>query len=515
MARENELTASALAGRTAVGGALWLFSWPLIAAVYAYVFFMSRGQDMLLDGDTYSHIAAGRWILEHGVVPTQDPFSHTMRGTDWTAFEWLSQVVLALAHQWGGWTGLVAFTALAFAVTVALMTRFLLRSLEPIYALLFVGAAISMTAAHVLARPHMLAMPILMMWTIELVRAGEEGRTPGLWMLPLMTLWANLHGGFTLGIALVAAFALEAALAARREGHLAATLRAWVLFFVLTVSFSLLTPHGPRALWVTWQVLFQDNYALTRIGEWKSPDFHILQPLELWLLGALALILHQGLRLPPVRLLLLLGLLHLSLKHVRYVELLGQLAPLFLATPLAQQWRQRQRGRPQLEAADRMFTRLAQPAGQGAIAIGAAIVLAVPLWLAQARPIVPPEHIAPLAAIKAAEDAGLKGRVLNSYEWGGYLIFLGTSPFIDGRSDLYRDAFIKDYLSALELNPPDGLEKLLDRHKVSWTLLPAGLPAVALLDRLPGWRRVHADKLAVIHARTTGRPQPGQERSAP
>lgn len=507
MAPEHELTASALAGRTAAGGALWLFSWPLIAALYTYVFFMSRGQDLLFDGDTYSHIAAGRWILEHGVVPTQDPFSHTMRGADWTAFEWLSQVVLALVHQWGGWTGLVAFTALAFALTVALMTRFLLRSLEPIYVLLFVGAAISMTASHVLARPHMLAMPILMAWTVELVRASEERRTPALWMLPLMTLWANLHGGFTLGIALACAFALEAGLEAWRENRLAATARAWCLFLLLAVGFSLLTPHGPRALWVTWQVLFQDNYALTRIGEWKSPDFHILQPLELWLLGALALMLHQGLRLPPVRLLLLLGLLHLALKHVRYVELVGQLAPLFLATPLAQQWRQRQRGKPQLETADRLFRKLAQPAGQGAIALGAGLVLAVALWLAQTRPVTPPEHIAPVSAIKAAEDAGLmKGRVLNAYEWGGYLMFLGTSPFIDGRSDLYRDAFIKDYLSAMELTTDGALEKLLDKHKVSWTLLQANSPAIGMLDRLPGWHRVHADKLAVVHARTGGQP---------
>ena len=48
----------------------------------------------------------------------------------------------------------------------------------------------------------------------------------------------------------------------------------------------------------------------------------------------------------------------------------------------------------------------------------------------------------------------------------------------------------------------DGLEKLLDKHKVTWTLLPPDLSAVALLDHLPGWRRVYADKTAVVHART-------------
>lgn len=502
MAQEHRLRGAPLATRFAAGGAPWLFSLPLLTALYVYLNFVFQGQDMLHDGDTYSHIAAGRWILEHGVVPTFDPFSHTMRGAPWTAFEWLSQVVLALAHQAGGWTALVVLTALCFAATIALLTRALLRSLEPIHAVMFAGLAIAMTAGHVLARPHMLALPLMVLWTVELVRAVEEQRAPRLWLLPLMVLWANLHGGFTLGIAFAFAFALEALLAARGRPEFKGVARSWGVFLGLTLACSMLTPHGPHGLWVTWQVLFQDNYALSRIGEWRSPNFHIFQPLELWVLGALAVALHQGLRLPAIRLLLLLGLIHLSLKHIRYAELLGLLAPLFLAAPLAAQWQQRQQGKAQLYVADRFFRKLAQPAGQGAVAVTLAVFLAAPLWIAQARPITPPEAIAPVAAIKAAQDAGLKGPVLNAYEWGGYLIYLGIPAFIDGRSDMYRDAFIKDYVAALELHSTDGLEKLLDKHKVTWTMLPPELSGVALLDRLPGWRRVYADKTAVVHART-------------
>jgi len=242
---------------------------------------------------------------------------------------------------------------------------------------------------------------------------------------------------------------------------------------------------------------------LSRIGEWSSPNFHNLQPLELWLLGGLALVLHQGLRLPPVRLLLLLGMIHLALKHVRNVELLGLLAPLFLASPLAAQWRQRKQAKPQLESADRFFTKLTNPAGRGATVVILTVFLALPLWIGRNRPFDIPESTAPRAAIQAALDAGLSnGRVLNAYQWGGYLIYIGIPPFIDGRSDMYRDPFIKEYLSAIELQTTDGLEKLMNKHKVTWTLLPPHLSTVTLLDRLPGWHRVYADKTAVIHVRS-------------
>lgn len=500
MAHEHELGAGILP-RQAASSATWVFSLPLLVGTYVYLYFLLLGKELLYDGDTLSHIGAGRWILEHGAVPTADPFSHTMRGAAWTAFEWLSQVVLALAYAWGGWTLVVALTALAFSVSTALLTRALLKSLEPIYVVLFVLLAVGMTAGHVLARPHMLAMPVMMAWVIELVRASEANRAPSWWMLPLMSLWANLHGGFTLGIAFAFVFALEALLAARGQAHFARRARAWGIFLVLMLAASLLTPHGPRGLWVTWQVLVQDNYALSRIGEWRSPDFHILQPLEIWLLGALALALHQGLRLPPLRLFLLLGLIHLSLKHIRYAELLGLLAPLFLATPLAQQWRTRQAAKPQLEVADRFFLKLARPAGQGAVAICLTLMLATSLWMSGARPVQPPATTAPTAAVQAAQEAGVKGQVLNSYEWGGYLIFKGIAPFIDGRSDMYRDAFIKDYIAALELHTTDGLETLLEKYGVGWTLLSPQVSAVALLDHLPGWRRIYTDETAVVHAR--------------
>lgn len=503
MAQENELT-TALATRRILGNE-WLISWPLLVGVYVYVSSVLQGRNLLVDGDTYSHIAIGKWILANRVVPEFDYFSHTMQGTRWTAFEWLSQVALAAAEQWSGWTGVVVITALAFAVTMAMMTRALLRHLEPIYVILFVALATAMTFGHALARPHMLAMPLLMAWTIGLVRAADANRSPSLWLLPLMVLWANLHGGFTLGLALGLAFACEALLAAWRGDHFAGVARSWCSFLLLAFGCSLLTPNGPRALLVTWQVLFEDNYALQRIDEWRSPNFHVFQFLELWLLGFIMVVLRQGLRLPSIRLLLLLGLIHLSLKHIRYVELLGLLAPLFLAAPLTHQWIERRQGKRQLVVADRLFNKLAGPAGQGAVAASLAIALAIPFWVSIFRPLQPPESIAPLAAIEAAKQAGLKGSVLNMYEWGGYLLYRGIPPFIDGRSDMYRDAFIKDYFEALELHTSDGLQKMLDKHDIEWTLLPPRVSAIAVLDRLPGWRRIYADDTAVVHARASTR----------
>ncbi|WP_137896157.1 hypothetical protein [Ramlibacter sp. 2FC] len=489
------------AGNTA-GRSAWLFSWPLIVGSLVYLLVFFHWEKLLRDGDTYWHIAAGQWILEHGAVPAKDPFSHTMRGAAWTAHEWLSEVVLALAHAAGGWSAVVALTALAFAVTVALLVRALLQILEPIYALMLAALAVLMTTAHLLARPHILAMPLLLVWTVGLVRASESGRAPSLWLLPVMTLWANMHGGFTLGIALAFAFAFEALLAARREQRAMHAVRSWGGFLMLAVISALLTPHGLGGILFTWEIFTESSYALTRIGEWRSPNFHRFQALELWLLAGLAMVMHQGLRLPPVRLALLLGLIHLALKHARNVELLGLLTPLLFATPFAAQWAAASKARRQQDRVDHMFRRLAGPAGHAALAVGLGLLLGWTLWISRTRPPKPPETAAPILAIQAGRNAAIQGPVLNEYHWGGYLIYMGVPPFIDGRADMYKDAFLKEYLDALGLTTRDGLQDLLEKHRIQWTLLKPGSPPVTLLDHLPDWRRLYADENAVVHVRT-------------
>ena len=136
-------------------------SWPLIMGCLIYLGFLAYGNLLLGDGDTYWHIAAGRWIIEHAIVPVHDPFSHTMQGSPWTAHEWLSEVIMALTYQAFGWAGVIMLTAAAFAGAIAILTRFLLKNFEPVHALIFAALAVMMTAPHLLARPHALAMPLL------------------------------------------------------------------------------------------------------------------------------------------------------------------------------------------------------------------------------------------------------------------------------------------------------------------------------------------------------------------
>src|SRR4030088_434074 len=192
----------------------WALSWPLAVGLVLFVW-LPTAKGLLADPASHWHVTVGNWILAHGAVPTVDTYSFTFRGQPWIAKEWLSQVLLALAYDAGGWGGVTTLCAASAGFTFALMARLLMRDIRPFPALLFSVAAVTMATPHLLARPHVLAFPLTLFWVAGLVRAVEERRAPRPLLLLVMLAWANMHGGFTLGLMLCGAFALDALLGAR------------------------------------------------------------------------------------------------------------------------------------------------------------------------------------------------------------------------------------------------------------------------------------------------------------
>ena len=480
-------------------------SWPLVVAAFTFLLLLTRA-GMLQDGDTYWHIVAGRWMLQHHVIPSVDPFSYTMPGAPWIAHEWLSEIVYAAAFTLGGWSGIVGVAAAAFAAALAILTRYLLRHLEPLYALVFVAMAFSLATQHLLARPHTLAAPLLVFWAVALLRAREAGRAPPLWVALLMAVWANLHGSFPFGLALAAVFGAEAILV---SGGSAARWRAaqqWGGFLLASLLASMANPHGLYGLVFAYD-LSQMKF-INSVSEWRPTEFDGVQPLEIWMLIAAVALFTRGLKLPPVRIVLIVGLLHLALHHRRHSDLIGFLAPAIVAEALGAQWFAVRGKGEQAASLDRLFKSLASPARAATCAIVMACLAVAGVAATRIDALRPPPLTTPdaaLAALSAAYPGGFSsspGRVFNSYEFAGYLIFTGVAPFIDGRGDMYGDKFFFRYKDALELKNPDSLPELLDQYHIGWTLLRPELPAVALLDRLPGWKRFYADDTAVIHIHT-------------
>jgi hypothetical protein len=458
----------------------------LLLGIVVYALVLLNGNLLLGDSDTYWHIAVGNWILDQGALPRADIYSFTKSGEPWISSSWLAQVLYALAYDLAGWAGPVVLAAASIAAAFALLAFFLGSRIPDKYAIALSVAALLLSASHLFARPHVLVLPIMIAWVSGLSRASERGDSPSFLLLPLLALWANLHGGFVFGLVLVAPFAFDALWNANvpQRGRLA---MRWMAFAVGALAACCATPYGWDSILASRRILDLGEL-LHLIYEWMPADFSHFGRFEACILAAIAAAFYFGVRLPLPRIVLVLGLLHMALSHVRNVEIFALLAPLVVLGPLSSQFA--------LEPA--RFGRMAFP-------IASSVVLAALLggstWaFAANRKFAPPEVQSPAAAVDVLKAHNAR-RILNDLPFAGYLISRGIPVFIDGRAELYGEPFVMAYYRAMQLKDVNVLLDMLKDYDIDAVVLTPATPAASFMDHVDGWRRIYADDYAVVHVR--------------
>jgi hypothetical protein len=92
---------------------------------------------------------------------------------------------------------------------------------------------------------------------------------------------------------------------------------------------------------------------------------------------------------------------------------------------------------------------------------------------------------------------------LNHYNWGGYFIwklYPDYRVFIDGRADLYGDAFMDDLATTYYLQG-NSWRDLLGKWGIRTVILPPDAPLIIALQAQPDWETIYSDKQVVLLTR--------------
>lgn len=474
----------------------------LVLVLYAVVYAVSSGTVLPGDPDLWWHIRTGEWIWQNRALPVTDSFSHSFAGHAWIAKEWLSQLIFAAGYGLAGWNGVAVMALIAVALAAAAVYRAAAAELSPLYALALSALALTMAFPSFVVRPHLLSLPLAVIWAHQLFAASWKGRAPHFAWLLVLVLWANLHAAFTIGFVIAGCAFIEFLQKTRAEDRRG--LAKWLLFLGLCLLASLIHPYGWQPLLASWMAVFPADQALA-INEWQAFNAQIFSLHEGLLLLMLLAALATGFRLSFGRALLLVMLLHLMLVHVRFLFYFFPLLPVLLAAELARQVPQLSLAAWQSRPRDGLEQKLSSGFKPIAAALSVVILGSAALQLF-AIPAEPEEGAYPKAAIAFAQSKKLSGNVFNYYDFGGPLIFLGIRSFIDGRTDqLFRDHGFSLTFAHGPTDPRE-LSEALDQYKIGWTLLKPDDKRNPVLARLPGWSRAYADKYAVIYQRSGALP---------
>ncbi len=460
------------------------------------------------DGDMLRHIGHGNWMLEHGRLITQDPFSFTRGGQPFTAFEYGSQIALALAHNAAGLAGVAIFAGLLIATAYALLARFLLsRGVDAFLAYLVSVAAALLGAVHWAARPHLFTLlGVMVVW--HFLEASGPWSTPdaarrhGGWKRyvvagVLFAVWANFHGGFIFGLALFAIyFAGSVAEMFVAEADARSSWRTRAMDYLglgaaATVG-TFVTPHGWKLhLHIIEFFGPESQFLLDNTQEFLSPDFHSLvgKLLLLGILGAVATMALARERPDFRRLLLVLAMIYFALDARRNIQLFGATVLPALALQYDFGWRRLSFGKRIRE----VFDRDAKMASTwpyvvsmlllfGVVAAGRGTVAG---WSVVPNALSANEF--PIALVQRARAERWEGRLFHDFIWGGYLVYAWPEQkvFIDGGTDFYGPELMRTYMDISDLRP--FWRDSLARWEIDRALLPTASALAHELLREPGW----------------------------
>ncbi|HEY2387143.1 MAG TPA: hypothetical protein VGK30_09290 [Candidatus Binatia bacterium] len=454
-----------------------------------------------VDPDMWWHLRMGELIATEG-IPHHDTFSFTAAGHEIVAHEWGSQLMMWGIYSIAGLWGL----SLVFALVPTLALWLVSRACggPPYLAGTLVALGAWAASPWFGVKPQLFNVLFLALFVLILTRASERRRLTYLLALPPLTaVWANLHSGYLVGVALLLVHVVGDAFDLRlgREPRVARTdreLRLMIVIALACMAAALLNPNGVRLVRYAVETLRTPAFQ-QHIAEWRSPEFR--RP-AYWGFGAMlalsAVVLTYAPRRPAAtEALLVLGTAAAALTSVRHIPLFAVVGTPVLMVHL----------REILERAPRrsVTAALLSPGGStgwtGPIALAAAVAFAV--VLSTTRIGGNADAVAgtyPVAAVDFLTRTGLGAdHGYNPYDWGGYLIWRRIPVFVDGRADVYGEPFFVEQLK-VALGTPDWSAPL-DKHGCTYALVQRNSVEAALLAGSSRWCERYQDALARVYVR--------------
>ena len=464
-----------------------LFSWGTLSAFRP-----------IRNPDVWMNLRVAEDILATGEIPTVDTYSAVAAGRPLIIHEWLSAFIFLGIFKLGGGEALSVFRAAIFLA----MLLFLWFSLERHDRRFILTAPILALVAYVIlerifVRPHAFTLLFLCVWVYCIEHWRRERRLRYLILLvPLQALWANLHGGYLIGLVLAAMLTGVTAVLAWRPSWSRCESYTWsdaARFAGLTVAClaaCFINPHGLRLLEFSLTMAFSSDFINQYVYEWGSPlaDKYTRRAYGFNLILSIAILMWSGLALSAKRRPLMdaafaLLATAITVQAIRFVPFIGILG--FAATIRA--WRS------------------VAEAGAGTLPVTRRPVLETALFgfiiastLIYGFPYDKSNHRRigwgfggrlPNKTVEFMQERNFEGVIFNDYADGAVIIHHlspGVRPVIDPRIDIYGSDLTHEYFSSRK--DPVKFFRYLNKYNVSFILLlqnNSNFPFINMLSQLP------------------------------
>lgn len=463
-----------------------------MAFVFAFIYSFRR----MSDSDLWGHLKCGEYFFEKGSILRTHYFNCSWPDFPYLNHEWLFQSIIYRVYSWFGEYGLIVLQVMLILSAFLLLYR-ILRMYSDNIALISLVLILGIVASsHRFAlRPQHFSYIFLLYYLFSL-HAYQQGRKTFIYAMPfIMILWVNMHAESLWGILVPSVFiGVNLARNALLPRTVQMPMKPLLLVFACICAASFLNPFGYKTIF--WPLLvMKEQFA--GVEELLAPTS--LRYLAFWIFFAfvVAACASNLKKLDPAWF-----VLSIVFAAVAWTANRGIPHFVFISSPLLVLGAELSGARLQKVLRLPIYIRFSGKIVLLAITIYLAItIVSSPIYFRKYDNISYPE-----GAVAFIKKHGIKGNMLNSHPWGGYLIwnsYPDIKPYIDGR--FFHRRFYDEYYHILSAGA--GWQDILARYDISMVLMPYSADGKGTLnDRLfssVAWRLVYWDDACLLYVRAT------------
>ncbi len=475
---------------------------PLLSLGLLILFFTIR---KIANYDTGFHLAAGRWILTNFSFPVPDTFTYTVNQNDYLDIQWLYQVILYIFYSMFSYAGLTVFNSIVIiSVFYLLLKRMNLYGVPVFLSLLCLLLCIVSIQLRFSYRPEIITWLFMLLTLLVLDRYYYFNKNSLFFLPVIMLLWVNMHGLFILGLLIIAAYLVSIFI---DKKILDKNLLKWSLISIAAVFINPYFSEGALFPFYLFTRLQKGNIFQQNITELQSPwTMSGLIGFELYLYYSIAILSFVLIFITYKKrsfheFALLAAFFYISFSSFRNVPVFIIYAVYIIGVCISDMLKNKNP-----EKHHDKFIRYEKTLS--VIFTGIFLLICVRIitgayYLSYNSEIKfgtgIDETVLPEQSAEFLDSNSLDGRIINKLEFGGWLDWRIKQPvFIDGRLEVIKEDFYKEYLSGFSKN---GLRNLTNKFNTSLIINDiANYNWTSQIREMFDWRLIHWDETAAVYA---------------
>jgi hypothetical protein len=472
----------------------------ILVSAALYLLFIEMYSNTLADYDLWGYLAFGRTFWETGYFPYHDLFSYTPTKPLWVYHEWLTGVLFYSIYRHAGDAGLqlLRYTLVLATLYLVYLTS-VRRGGTPLSACIaLVPAMLLMCFGYVPVRAQVFTyfFFVLSVYILESSRLGQRWSNL-LWLMPVMILWCNFHGGFVAGIGLIGLYAIGEGLSGRKYIPI-------IVAGIFSATATIINPYGIQ-YWT--YILSAITMPRPDINEWVSVMGAIHRNIYVfpaYLFTAMAFLGLVGClvrrRKDYADVLVMAAMIIIGINHIRHTVFLGIIFGAYLPVILSEHWH---------SLREKMACLQRRTWIPGAVFVCLVLLIHVQISSMRIPEVVPsfkietPASKYPLGALNWIVQNGSRGNILPFFDWGQFIIwhfYPDCRVSMDGRYEtVYEDHVHREYFEFLFARP--AWRVFLQKYSHEMILLHAGIKITELMKSEKTWRIAYTDKDSVLFVR--------------